>query len=373
MRNDQNSTSGNGKLTPYSWQRAILSSDLPSTTKLVLMALSTHINKGTGLAFPSIRILMKDTGLSNKAVIKHLRGAERAGWIETGNYGYFDQRWARKSYRPQIPVNLQGGEPRTPPFDVKVVNLVPKGGEPRSQGGEPRSQGGEPRTPPFDAENALELAPVLACSGSQAVPPLINNRSTIKEQEREGEIPLSTPPDSLSVFSNSPQEGETSKVGGAIEAATGQSPGGDRGLGCQSQAVKIATRANGKPTTGRKRQRQGNGAGQPLPVPWPLSDDDIKAVMRETGWSEAKVKSEAPTFRDHHLSKGTLSCDWLAEWRLWKRRGLEYEAKNGKLEKTAPTPPVFIAEPKAQIDPSKPRPSLKAMYLEEMARRAAQP
>jgi hypothetical protein len=42
-------TSGNpppsGKLTPYDWQRAILASDLPSTTKLVLMALSTHINR----------------------------------------------------------------------------------------------------------------------------------------------------------------------------------------------------------------------------------------------------------------------------------------------------------------------------------------
>jgi hypothetical protein len=98
-----------------------------------------------------------------------------------------------------------------------------------------------------------------------------------KEKEREGEIPLSTPPDSLSVFSTSSQEGETSKVGGAIEAATGQSPGGDRGLGCQNQAVKIATRANGKPTTGRERQYQGNGgAAQPSPVPQALSDDDIK-------------------------------------------------------------------------------------------------
>jgi DNA-binding transcriptional MocR family regulator len=171
-----NEDPSNGRLTPYGWQRAILASDLPSTTKLVLMALSTHINKGTGLAFPSIRMLMKDTGLSNKAVIQHLGSAKRAGWIETGNHGYFDQRWARKSYRPQIPVNLQGGERRTPPFDAK---------------------------------NALELAPVLACSDSQAAPPLINNKLT---RER-GQPPLSTPPDSLSVFSNSPQEGETSKVG----------------------------------------------------------------------------------------------------------------------------------------------------------------
>jgi hypothetical protein len=346
MRSDQNSTCGNGKLTPYAWQRAILASDLPSTTKLVLMALSTHINKGTGLAFPSIRMLMKDTGLSNKAVIKHLRDAERAGWIETGNHGYFDQRWARNSYRPQIPVNLQGGEPRTPPFDVKVVNLVPKGGE-------RHSQGGEPCTPPFDAENALEPVPALVCGDSQAVPPLINKQRTRKK--REGELPPSTPPNSLSVFSNSPQEGETSKVGRDVEAATAQSAGGDSGLSCQNQVVKIATRANGKPTTGRERQHQGNGAGQPLPVPLELPDDEVRATICETGWSEAEAKRVLSKFRDYHLSEGTLSCDWKAKRRLWIQRELEYRRANGKVERTASRPHYFVAEPSVPIDPSKPR------------------
>jgi hypothetical protein len=199
-------------------------------------------------------------------------------------------------------------------------------------------------------------------------------------KERERANPPSQLPPTLSISPNSSQDGETSKAGGDVETAIGQSAGGDSGLGCQNQAVEIATKANGKPTTGRERQHQGNGAAQPLPVPWPLSDDDIKAVMQETGWSEAKVKSEAPKFRDHHLSKGTLSRDWLANWRIWKRRGDEWESHerertraNGKVERTAPRPPVVVAEPKAPIDPSKPRPSLKAMYLEEMARRAAQP
>jgi hypothetical protein len=198
-----------------------------------------------------------------------------------------------------------------------------------------------------------------------------------KEKEREG-VPPSTPPDSLSVFSNSPQEGETSKVGGDVEAATAQSAGGDRELGCQNQAVKIATKANGKPTTGRKRQRQGNGAGQPLPIPWALSDDDIKASMKRTDWSEAKVKREALKFRNHHVSKGTLSHSWAAEWENWELQGLEYEAKHGKVERTAPRPPIFVAEPRVPIDPSKPRPSHMPMVLaeiarQERARRAAQP
>lgn len=175
----------------------------------------------------------------------------------------------------------------------------------------------------------------------------------LKGKKREEDPPPSTPPEALSISSTFPQEGEASKAGG------------DNGLGCQKQAVKIATKANGKPTAGRKRRHQGNGVAQPSPVPWPLSDDDIKAVMQDTGWSEAKVKDEAPKFRDHHLTKGTLSRDWLAEWRIWKRRGDDWESRerertraNGKGERTAPRPPVFVAEPRAPIDPSKPRPSL---------------
>jgi biotin operon repressor len=172
-----------------------------------------------------------------------------------------------------------------------------------------------------------------------------------KEKEREGATPLSTPPDSLSISSNSSQEGETSKVGGDVEAATEQSAGGDSRLGCQSQAVGIATKANGKPTTGREQQYQGNGVAQPLPVPWALSDDDIKADMQETGWSEAKVKQEASKFVDHHLRKGTLSHDWQADWRIWKRRGLDYEAKNSKPpERKRPLPPFIQAGQSAPIN-----------------------
>jgi hypothetical protein len=367
--NSNNENPTNGKLTPYEWQRAILASDLPSTTKLVLMALSTHLNKETGFAFPSIRMLMEETSLGSEAVVKHIADARRGGWIEISNHGYQDQRWARKSYRPRIPVNLKEGvSPSKTPYDIGVSPSK----TPLKVKGVSIEREGVSIEPPFqEAEIALEPAPAVAFSDSPAAP---NNILTREEQEREGEIPLSTPPDALSISSTSPQEGEASKAGGDVQAAIAQSAGGDSGLGCQNQAVKIATRANGKPTTGRERQRQGNvGAAQPLPASWALSDDDIKASMKRTGWSEAKVKDEASKFKNRHLSRGTLSCNWAAEWANWIQRGLEYMRANGKLEKTAPTPPIFVAEPKAPIDPSKPRPSLKAMYLEEMARRAAQP
>jgi hypothetical protein len=96
-----------------------------------------------------------------------------------------------------------------------------------------------------------------------------------------------------------------------------------------------------------------------LPVPSALSNDDIKAAI-QAGWSEAKVKEEASTFRDHHLSEGTLSYDWQAKWRLWMRRGDKWEsrerehaAKNGKIpERIRPLPPLIQADQgqAAQID-----------------------
>jgi hypothetical protein len=72
-----NGKSPSTKLSPYEWQRAILASGLPSTTKLVLMALSTHLNKETGLAFPSIRVLMKEASLGSEAVVKHIGDAKK--------------------------------------------------------------------------------------------------------------------------------------------------------------------------------------------------------------------------------------------------------------------------------------------------------
>jgi hypothetical protein len=207
------------------------------------MALSTHINKKTGLAFPSIRMLMKEASLGSEAVVKHIGNAKKAGWIEIGKHGYQDQRWARDSYRPRIPVNLKEGVSLgETPYDIKGVSI---------------EREGVSIEPPFqEAEIALEPAPAVACSDPPAAPNNILTREKTRK-EREGEIPPSTPPDSLSVFSNSPQEGETSKVGGNVEAVTAQSAGGDSGPGCQNQAVKIATKANGKPTTGRERQHQG--------------------------------------------------------------------------------------------------------------------
>jgi hypothetical protein len=184
MRSDQSSTSGNSGFTPYEWQRAILASDLPSTTKLVLMALSTHLNKETGLAFPSIRVLMKEASLGSEAVVKHIGDAKKAGWIEIGNHGYQDQRWAQKSYRPRIPVNLKEGvSPSKTPYDIGVSPSETRqkvgGVSIEREGVSIEREGVSIEPPPQEAEIALEPAPAVACSDSPAAP---NNILTIQEQ-----------------------------------------------------------------------------------------------------------------------------------------------------------------------------------------------
>jgi hypothetical protein len=67
--------------------------------------------------------------------------------------------------------------------------------------------------------------------------------------------------------------------------------------------------------------------------------------MQETGWSEAKVSKEALKFKNRHLSRGTLSCNWAAEWANWIQRGLEHAAKNGKApERKRSLPPLVQAD-----------------------------
>jgi hypothetical protein len=79
-----------------------------------------------------------------------------------------------------------------------------------------------------------------------------------------------------------------------------------------------------------------------------LSDDEIEAAMRAIGWTEAQAKTEAPKFRDYHLSEGTLSNDWQAKVRLWKQRGDEYAAKHGKPQRRLP--PFIQSGPVAPIN-----------------------
>lgn len=130
----------------FSWRQAILDSELPPTTRHVLLTLACHMNDAGQSCYPSIELLCKETGLSNRAVITHLQNAAEAGWISVAKHGFAGQRWANNEYKMAWPGNFGiGVGPEKVVNHVhdhkekvvneihhlnkKVVNLVPKGSE----------------------------------------------------------------------------------------------------------------------------------------------------------------------------------------------------------------------------------------------------
>ena len=117
----------------FSWRHAILRSDLPPTTRHVLLTLSCHMNDAGESCFPSIATLVEETGLSNRSVIDHIRSAKEAGWLKVGLHGFGGQKWRSHEYACATP---EAGEAPSPGTE--------KGGEPASpaqqKGGEPPSK-----------------------------------------------------------------------------------------------------------------------------------------------------------------------------------------------------------------------------------------
>lgn len=101
----------------FSWRLAILRSDLQPVTRHVLLTLSCHMNDAGESCYPSIRTLCRETGLSNRCVIDHLRIAADAGWVNVASQRFKGHAWKRNSYSIRWP---EGGEPRSP----EVVSQV---------------------------------------------------------------------------------------------------------------------------------------------------------------------------------------------------------------------------------------------------------
>lgn len=128
-------------MKPYTWRAAILRSDLPSTTRHVLLTLSCYVNDVGQSAYPSIETLANNTGLTDRAVIKHLQIAKEHGFLAIGKHGFAGRRWAHNEYFPKIPNveyeippvdnSVSRGEPYSP-HKLEGVNDVQLRGEPRS-------------------------------------------------------------------------------------------------------------------------------------------------------------------------------------------------------------------------------------------------
>ena len=161
----------------WTWRQAVICSDLPATTRHVLLTLSCHINDMGESAYPSTRLLAKETGLSERAVITHLKIATEKGWLKVTRHGYGDQRWARHEY-----------EPLEPSVEEKALNDVQyEGAEPDAKGTEPHSEGAEPASVP---RNEKALNDVQSNSENNIyIPPIVPQT---KKQRRGSKVTLKT-------------------------------------------------------------------------------------------------------------------------------------------------------------------------------------
>jgi len=123
----------------FEWIKAVKSNAGPksSTTRLVLMTLSTHMDNSGGSCFPSIDLLARETALSKKFVGLHLQEAVNQGWLVRESRKSSGQAWRQYHYSPNIP---GGGD-----LDAKKVvtlsqHLNKKGGDFKGKGGDPEDK-----------------------------------------------------------------------------------------------------------------------------------------------------------------------------------------------------------------------------------------
>lgn len=129
----------------WTWCHAFCQSDLAPTTKHVLHTLHMFMNGCGESCFPSIEEIATYSGLSKRAVLKHLKIAKDAGWVEPKQHGFRGRRWRRQEYVPRWPERdltasclpeddgenpSSGGAPDAPRPENEVVHDVQRGGAP---------------------------------------------------------------------------------------------------------------------------------------------------------------------------------------------------------------------------------------------------
>lgn len=98
----------------YRWMDAWMGPDGPApTTRHVLHALASHMDRFGDDCWPGTRLLAEETGLARKTVRRHLDLAKDAGWISWVEEAGEGQAWRRRLYSPTYPSNMGESEPPT--------------------------------------------------------------------------------------------------------------------------------------------------------------------------------------------------------------------------------------------------------------------
>lgn len=147
----------------FSWRKCVISSDLYSVTKHVLLTLSCHYSDmGDGI-YPSIQTLARECSLSERSIYDHLNNSTAKGWLRISKHGFGDQRWNRNEYKLTLPDGF------IPDLEKKkALNVVQKGHEPRSKGHERDDKMALNHVHPNTQENTKENTPVNTGAVSRA-------------------------------------------------------------------------------------------------------------------------------------------------------------------------------------------------------------
>lgn len=142
----------------WTWRQAITKSDLPPTTRHVLLTLSLYMNDVGGGCYPTTKQLEEATGLSERAVITHLQLARERGWLIAKEHGFKGQKWKNHEYEatwPEEDIDWKGTEPSSAGFE--------EGTERHSKGTEPNDE---------KALNEVQCNTPLQHSNNTPLPPI---------------------------------------------------------------------------------------------------------------------------------------------------------------------------------------------------------
>ena len=95
------------KAPVWSWRDAIRQTDVPPLTKLVCMMIACYLSDaGKGWRI-TVEELMRDTGMGNKAVARHLANAQRAGLLAIVRHHDGKGYRTATEYQPRFPYGAE--------------------------------------------------------------------------------------------------------------------------------------------------------------------------------------------------------------------------------------------------------------------------
>jgi hypothetical protein len=101
-----------------------------------------------------------------------------------------------------------------------------------------------------------------------------------------------------------------------------------------SLSVDSSTVVKGKEEKKEREPRRKPRHG--LPADFKLTDA-MRQLALDRGVSTARIPQDFDRFCDYHRSKATLSADWMASWRTWADRSVQYAQQAETAQRQAST------------------------------------